>query len=512
MDSALLTTLSQSLTLFADASAAVQVMQNYVSPTIRTLAALASIACVFFIVNAGYLYMTSTGKPDKLEHAKHVLKMAVIGLVIVIGAATLTSILSSAYGTPHATGSDALPKLESIKPDDPGNGLIDILIKAVTGFLNIIIQTIATPFLAALEFFTKATPLMAENPSVFNLWLAIVGITDLLFVVVLALLGMHVMSASTFGFDELDIKQLLPKAGLAFLLINTSIFVIDALIELSNVLIKAMVAATGNTTVWTTLTKVVEDTGGQGLAALLIMLAFLIFSVILLVYYVGRLVTLFIGAVLSPLVVLVWLVPGFRDFSETAAKTYMSTIFVLFVHVVILSLAGSLFTGIATEDEVPNVLMSMVVGLATVIALLKTQGVMMQFAYVSGGAKNARMLGGQFINGVSYMAGKGKAAATKTATTTKSKVASIQRHRTSQQLQQRAIRTGQPQSRTTTDKSGVKVTRVYNPDPSKKPKTGTTYEAPKVTPPTAKTPLKQHPPGAPFPSNHPKNNAKDKVV
>ncbi|MGB3945586.1 MAG: pilin [Candidatus Saccharimonadales bacterium] len=511
MDSALFQTLSQSLTLFADASAAVQVMQNYVSPTIRTLAALASIACVFFIVNAGYLYMTSTGKPDKLEHAKHVLKMAIIGLVIVIGAATFTSILSSAYGTPQATGSAPLPTLESIKPDDAGNGLIDILIKAVTGFLNVIIQAIAAPFLAALNFFTEATPLMAKNPSVFNLWLAMVGIADVLFVVVLALLGLHVMSASTFGFDELDLKQLLPKAGLAFLLINTSIFVIDALIELSNVLIKAMAAVTGNTSVWDTLTKVVEDTGGQGVAALLIMLAFLIFSVILLVYYVGRLVTLFIGAVLSPLVFLVWLVPGFRDFSETAAKTYISTIFVLFVHVVILSLAGSLFTGIATEDEVPNVLMSMVVGLATVIALLKTQGVMMQFSYVSGGARNARMLGGQFINGMSYMAGKGKTVATKTATATKTKAVNLQRQRTSNRLEQKAIRTGQPQSHTTTNKDGVKVTRVYNPK-SNKPKTGTTYAAPKVTPRDTKTPIKTSTPGAPFPAKIPKNNAKDKVT
>ncbi|MCA9319073.1 hypothetical protein KDA06_05570, partial [Candidatus Saccharibacteria bacterium] len=174
-----------------------------------------------------------------------------------------------------------------------------------------------------------------------------------------------------------------------FLLINTSIFAIDALIELSNVLITAINQVSGASSVWDTLTAVVKESGGQGAAALLLMLAFLIFSVILLIYYVGRIVTLFLGAVLSPLVVALWLVPGFRDFSVSAIKTYITTIFMLFVHVITLMLAATLFTGMSATDgdnQVPNVLMSMVVGLATVITLLKTQGVMMQFSYVSMGA------------------------------------------------------------------------------------------------------------------------------
>jgi hypothetical protein len=93
-------------------------------------------------------------------------------------------------------------------------------------------------------------------------------------------------------------------------------------------------------------------------------------------------------------------------------KTYLTTIFVLFVHVVILQLAASLFTGMSTISggNTPNVLMSMAVGLAAVIALLKTQGVMMQFSYVSLGARSTRQLGSQFINGVSYLGGRGKAA------------------------------------------------------------------------------------------------------
>jgi hypothetical protein len=399
-----------SMTFFGDASGAVTAMRDYVSPTIKTLSALASLACVAFIINAGYLYMTSGGKPDQLEQAKRILKNAILGLVIVLGAVTLTSILTNAYGSPQGANGGTLPNLQAIPPAEASNGLVDMILKTITEFLNNIIQMAAAPFLGALDFFTKATPLMAQNPSVFNFWLAMVGITDVLFVIIVALLGFHVMSASTFGFDEIEFKHLLPRIGLIFLVMNTSIFLIDGIIGLSNALIVAVGKISGSSSVWTTLTEVVKQSGGQGLAALLMMTIFVILTVILLVYYVARLVGLFIGAVLSPLVAMVWLIPGFRDFAETAFKTYIVTIFTLFVHVVILQLSASLFTGMAVSsgNNLPDTLMAMVVGLATIVALLKTQGLMMQFSYVSMGARNTRMLGGQFVNGVQSIGGAGK--------------------------------------------------------------------------------------------------------
>ncbi len=482
------------LAYFAATSGAVSAMRDYVTPTIHVLAALASLACVFFIVNAGYQYMTSSGNPEKLDHAKHILKNALLGLVIVLAAATLVSILSNAYGSPHDVSNATLPSLQEVKPNDVGNGLIDVLIKAVTGFLNNIIQAVAAPFLGALDFFTKSTPLMAENQTVFNFWLAMVGIGDVLFIVILALLGFHVMSASTFGFDEIEFKHLLPRIGLVFLVMNTSIFFIDGIIELSNALVTAVGKVSGSSSVWEALTKVVDQAGGQGLAALLMMMAFLILSVILLVYYVGRLVTLFIGAVLSPLIALVWLVPGFRDFAETAIKTYITTIFVLFVHVVILQLAASLITGMSPSsgNDVPNTLMAMVVGLATILALLKTQSVMMQFSYVSMGARNMRKLGGQFINGVSYMTGKGKAAAS----TISSKTDSAKKARALSGVESRAVRTGKTQSISYSNKKGTaEITHTATPNPKGTPKTGTTYEAPKVTV-----------------TRVPQNNSKDKTI
>lgn len=402
--------LAMPLTFMADTSSATSIIHAYVVPLLRTLCVLASAACVVFLIHGGFVYMTSSGKPERLDQAKRIIRNTLIGLLIVLGAAVINEVLAHAYHAASATSGAQLPQLQAIPPDSVSNGLVAVVIKAVTGLLNNIIQSVAQPFLHALSFFTNSTGLMAENSAVFNLWLVMVGICDGLFVLVVALLGFHVMSASTFGFDEIDVKHLLPRFGLIFLGMNTSIFLIDTFIGISNAMISAVNAAGGANSVWDTLSGVVKDSGGQGVAALLIMVVFLILSVILLVYYVGRLVTLYIGAVLSPAVLLAWLVPGFRDFAETAAKTYIVTIFVLFVHVVILQLAASLFVGMAagSGNNVPDTLMAMVTGLATIVALLKTQSLMMQFSYVSGGMRNARKLGGQFMNGVGYMTGKGR--------------------------------------------------------------------------------------------------------
>jgi hypothetical protein len=479
--------------IMADASAASSAMHEVVTPLVRMLAGLASLACVFFLVTGGIGYITSRGNPEHLDHAKRVLKNALIGLVIVLSATVMTAILTHAYGDPAAGHQTALPQLQQVEPQPVSNGLVDILIKAVTGLLNNIIQSVAQPFLAALAFFTEKTELMADNSAVFNLWLAMVGIADVLFVLIVALLGFQVMSASTFGFHELDIKQLLPRFGLIFLGMNSSIFLIDGFIEVSNGLIKAVGAASSTGSVWEVLTEVVKETGGQGVAALLIMVAFLILTVILLVYYVGRLVTLYIGAVLSPLVFLSWLMPGFRDFAETAAKTYLTTIYVLFVHVVILELAAALFSGMALGSDAarPSTLMAMITGLAVIIALLKTQGVLMQFSYVSMGARNSRKLGSQFINGVSYMTGKSKAASSAVRSRrVQAPTGSHTAHNRKRVSSGSGAPTYKQPKSTRTHSSQVQQTRQ-----STKPKapTGTTTPAPKTKPRVTPTE-----PSAPF--------------
>lgn len=388
----------------ADVSAAGESMKQLLQPIMLSLVGIASVVSVFFIILGGIQYMTSKGNPEKLEHAKRILRNALIGLVIVIAAGTLTAILSNAYSGANQSAVQSFPALQAIEPKDGGGGIVEVLVKAITGLFKYIVVSAAKPFIDALDFFTKGTPLMVDNAGVFRLWLTVVGIVDALYVLVVALLGFHVMSAASLGFDEIEFKHMLPQLALTFLLINTSLFAIDAVITVSNGMITALQATFGDTSVFKILSGIADQAGGMGLVALLILVVFMILSVILLVYYVMRLVVLYLGAILSPLIALLLLVPGFKDFAVTAIKAYLTTIFVLFVHVIILLLAASIFAGMVTKDPLKPIdpLMAIVVGVATLFTLLKTQGVMQQMSYVSVGPRAMRKLGGQFMNGVHH--------------------------------------------------------------------------------------------------------------
>jgi len=385
-------------------------IQNYLQPIMLSLIGLAGVVSTFFLITAGISYMGSRGNPEKLEHAKKVLKNALIGLVIVIAAGTITAILSNAYQGGGSTTIENIPSLSPVDTGSNGGGLTEVLLKAIIGLFKNIIETAGKPFIAALDYFTHSTPLMADNPAVFKLWLAILGIANALFVLVVALLGFHVMSAASLGFEEIEFKHLLPKLGLTFLGMNMSIFVIDFIISLSNAMIKALEATFNSLSVWSALSSVVSDAGSQGLVALLIMVVFLVLATILLVYYVMRIVTLYVGAILSPLAIMLSSVPGFRDFSATAIKVYITNIFVLFIHVIILMLAATLFVGLKKDGQAQpyDPVMATIIGVASLVALLKTQGVMMQLSYVSVGPRALRKLGGQFMNGIHYTSDKFK--------------------------------------------------------------------------------------------------------
>lgn len=56
-----------------------------------------------------------------------------------------------------------------------------------------------------------------------------------------------------------------------------------------------------------------------------------------------------------------------------------------------------------STNQKPDPLMAMIVGLATLIALLKTQGVMSQLSYASIGPRMSRQVVDRIVLGVSYI-------------------------------------------------------------------------------------------------------------
>jgi len=374
----------------------------FTQQALNTFTILTSLIASLVLVVGGYLYITSNGKPEALEGAKKTIRNALIGLVLVLSANTLISLFNGALTTPSIPVPTEQLALTPIEPVAPEGGLTQVLMDAIGSLLQNIIQSATKPITESVIGFLTTTPSLVTNSVIFNFWIIIVGITDALFVLLIAILGLQFMSATTFGFEELELKQLLPRVGLAFLGANTSIFLVDWIVKLVNTLITAVLNATGGLNeAWIANAFDPASLSLEQIAfiTLIFMLLFVILSVVLLLFYITRLITIAVGAVLSPLIFLLWALPKFSDFAEVSARTYLTTIFSIFVHVVVIQLAAAFLT--LPEQVGTSSLVSILVGVGMLLTLLKTQSFMVQLMFYNSGRTLMKKVSGQIMNVIS---------------------------------------------------------------------------------------------------------------
>lgn len=386
---------------------------SFTSDALSIITIISAAAAVFFLIRGGYIYITSTGKPDALEEAKKTIRNALIGLILVLSASSIVSLLQGALIGDVGNGTVANLPVTQIESVAPSEGLTQVLIDAVNGFIQNVVESSTKPIVDGIMTFLGSTPSLLDNSSIVKFWLIMLGITDSLFVLVVALLGLQFMSASTFGFEEIEFKHLLPRIGVAFLGANISLFLADYAIKASNALVSGVLSATGGLNhAWISNAVTVSSitNGTAPFIILIFLLIFLIVSIVLLLMYISRLIVISLGAVLSPFIFLLWTLPKTADFAEMAVKGYFVSVFMIFVHVVTIQLAG---TFLALPEQTNNSLISVAVAIGLLLTLLKIPSFMMQLILFSRSVGAVRHIGSQITNVLSTDT------ATKTARSTK---------------------------------------------------------------------------------------------
>ena len=372
---------------------------DFTKQTLNTLIIIASLVSVIFFIKGGYSYITSTGKPDDIEHAKKTIRNALIGLVLIISSGFISQLFTNALTTPAGPSGSQTFQLQPLVPETPPSGLTEVLLDAVNGLIQSLVLSAAKPLIDGITSLITTTPSVVTNSVIFNFWLTILGITDALFVLLIAILGFQLMSSTSFGFDEIEFKHILPKVGLSFLGANTSIFLVDWILSLANTLVNALLATTGGISKAWILNAINVQTLNDGTIVpitLIFMLLFVVLSAILLLFYITRLIVIALGAVVSPLIFLLWAVPKFADFAEISAKAYLTMVFTIFIHVIIIQLASAFFT--LPEQTGTNSFVSVLLGIGLLLTLLKTQSFMLQLMFYNTGRNMMRKLGGQIMN------------------------------------------------------------------------------------------------------------------
>jgi len=374
---------------------------DYTKETLNIITLISTAAAAFFLVKGGYLYITSTGRPDALQAAKKTIRNALVGLVLVLSANVIISVFQGAFNPTSSSGTGSSLEIVAIETIEPSDGLTQVLIDAVSGFIQNIVESATEPIVNGVIGYLTTTPTLLDNSVIRNFWLVSLGIVDVLFVLIVALLGLQVMSASTFGFEEVELRQLLPRIGIAFLGANTSLFLANYVIITCNALVKGMLNSTGGLNhAWIVdaINPATLITGTTPLIILIFLILFLIVSIVLLFMYISRLIMISLGAVLSPFIFMLWTLPKFSDFASIAVKTYFVTVFMVFVHVVIIQLAGSF---LALPDHTENSFISVAVAIGLFFTLLKTPSLMMQMVFYASKNGSLKKFGNQVINVVS---------------------------------------------------------------------------------------------------------------
>ena len=373
-------------------------ISSFTSNTLGIITFISAAAAVLFLIKGGYGYITSTGKPEALEEAKKTIKNAVIGLVIVLAAGTIVSLFKGALNSGSPSGSTSAIAMSQIESVNPSGGLVQVLIDAVSGFMQNIVQSATQPLVSGIISFLTTTPSVLSNSVIVKFWLVSLGIVDSLFAIAVALLGLNLMSASTFGFEETELKVLLPRIGLAFLGANVSLFLVDYVILTCNTLVTAVLNATGGLNqAWLvnaiTLPNLLEN--NIPIITLIFLALFLVVAIVLLLMYISRLIIISISAVLSPFIFLLWAIPKFSDIAEVAIKSYLVSVFMIFVHVVTIQLAASY---LVLPGQTNNSLLSIAVAIGLFFMLIKIPSVMMQMVLFTSSNGAVKKIGSQIMN------------------------------------------------------------------------------------------------------------------
>ena len=404
--------------VYASTNAPSQVV-DFTRDALSVILIISAASAAFFLIRGGYLYITSTGKPEALEEAKKTIKNTMLGLVVVLAASSIVSLLSGAL-VGGSTGTDTanlpIAQIESAQPRD---GLAQVLIDAVNGFIQNIVESSTKPIVDGLTTFLTTTPSPLKNSTIVSFWLIMLGITDSLFVLFVALLGLQFMSASTFGFDEIEFKHLLPRIGLAFFGANVSLFLVDYTIQASNALVTGVISATGGLNhAWISNAITVSSltNGTAPFITLIFLLIFLIVAIVLLFMYISRLIIISLGAVLSPFIFLLWTLPKSAEFADIAIKGYLVSVFTIFLHVVTIQLAGAFLT---LPEQTNNSLISIAVAIGLLFTLLKMPSFLMQMVLFSRSVGTVKRMGSQIINVMSADSATGSDSAGKVARSVK---------------------------------------------------------------------------------------------
>lgn len=69
-------------------------LQQFAADVLQVLVSIGSVVAVFFLIYAGFLFVSAQGNEEKIKKAKNTFLWTVVGIALLLGAEVLTAVIS----------------------------------------------------------------------------------------------------------------------------------------------------------------------------------------------------------------------------------------------------------------------------------------------------------------------------------------------------------------------------------------------------------------------------------
>ena len=318
--------------------------------------------------------------------------------------------VAPAPGTAPAIGIPGLPSpsdlLSGLDPREWAASILDGVVSALgrelLGAMRSFIDWALGFGDSSLNFVTR-TPAAGsyESPTVRSLWDFSRAIANAGLAVVVMWGGFNVIVRRHIGSPYHGAMELLPRVILAALAVNLTLEFAGLLIEVNN----AFAAAVGQVG----LPGYEQANAAQeGIALVFVAIAYAVMALLLVFQMLMRLALLDVLIVLSPLMVLCWVLPQTQGWTRWWARLFVITVFQQAVQLVVLRLGAALMVELVPGGAA-DALLTLLLGIAIAALTLRVPSLLHGQVQQSGtGAAVALVVAGRVAAGV---AGRGSAAA-----------------------------------------------------------------------------------------------------
>lgn len=236
------------------------------------------------------------------------------------------------------TGLPAFAADNSSQPAQPDNtgALTKLITEAINGFMSNIIEQGLNPILDFLGRYLFSTPDITAQGGLVGIWKTIRIITNALFILVAIVGAITIASRDHLNIDAYEIRVFAPRLVWGFIVSNLSLYACSFLIELNNGLVRAVTGVGIDVKNLNLFKSIGTFSKTLAMAPFLSLIGLILLFMVAIIYTI-RLGMIWVLTILSPLAFAFWVLPQTQFLMRIWSRAYISTVFVQFLHALILT-------------------------------------------------------------------------------------------------------------------------------------------------------------------------------